>query len=138
MAELNKALGINIGFFDVFKFYDNAVCMRYSGLPINEIWTKDTPVKRALDAIYKLDTYIKFYYHEEQIATTATGYFNETYFNFKKVSADQSGVQFALYSAHDTTVANYLARLNLTNPKCIFENYLINKTQNNDSDTCII
>jgi len=82
--------------------------------------------------------YIKYFYHEEQLSTTATGYFNETFFNFKKVINDKTGVQLALYSAHDTTVANFLARLNLTSPKCVFENYLNNKTFNYESDTCII
>jgi len=31
IEELNKALNINIGFFDVYKYYDNAVCMLYEG-----------------------------------------------------------------------------------------------------------
>lgn len=94
--------------------------MLYEGRTVKPIWTEDTPVKRALDVIYKMDMYIKYFYNEDQLATTSTGYFNETSFNFKKVIADQQGVQMALYSAHDTTVGNYLARLNLTNPKCVY------------------
>lgn len=31
IAELNKALGINVGFFDIYRYYDNSVCMLYEG-----------------------------------------------------------------------------------------------------------
>lgn len=94
--------------------------MRYDGRTIKSIWTDNTEVKRGLDVIYVMDLYMKMFNTEQQLATTATGYFNETYHNFKRVTADQSGVQWAFYSAHDTTVGNFMARLNLTNPKCIF------------------
>ena len=94
--------------------------MRYEGRDVNPVWTKDYETKRALDAIDAMDILIKYFYTEEQLATTATGYFNETANNFNQVVKDQTGVQWAIYSAHDTTIANYLARLNLTSPSCIF------------------
>jgi hypothetical protein len=87
---------------------------------VNPIWTTPSVTKTSLDAIYAIDLFIKLFYTEQQLATTATGYFNETYNHFKRVQSDQSGVQWAFYSAHDTTVANFLARMNLTNAKCIF------------------
>lgn len=75
---------------------------------------------------------------EKQLAVTATGYFNETYNHFKRVTADQSGVQWAFYSAHDTTVANFIARLNLTNPSCLYDAYQKGIKKNSDSPNCIV
>jgi hypothetical protein len=40
-----------------------------------------------------------------------------------------------MYSAHDTTVGNMLAALNLTNVDCIYNAFLKNVNQN--TDTCI-
>lgn len=94
--------------------------MLYEGREVNPVWTTPGPTKDALDAIYNLDMYFKMYYTEKQLRVTATGYFNETYNHFKRVTADQGGVQWAIYSAHDTTVGNFIARLNLTNVNCIY------------------
>lgn len=44
-------------------------------------------------------------------------------------------VQWVVYSAHDTTVANMLAAMNLTNAACIYEAYL--KGDNYNEDICI-
>jgi hypothetical protein len=52
------------------------------------------------------------------------------------VIADQSGVQMALYSAHDTTVANFMAALNLTNVDCIYQALLSGNVS--DTDTCLV
>ena len=54
------------------------------------------------------------------------------------MTKDQGGVQWAFYSAHDTTVGNFLARLNLTNVNCIYENYLKGITKNSQTDSCIV
>lgn len=40
-----------------------------------------------------------------------------------------------MYSAHDTTVGNMLAALNLTNVECVYEAFI--KNSNSNSDTCI-
>ena len=85
-----------------------------------------------------LETYFTLFYQEKQAAVTSTGYFNETYNHFKRVTKDQSGVQWAFYSAHDSTIVNYLARLNLSNAHCIYENYLKGITKNNQTDSCIV
>lgn len=105
---------------------------------MNPIWNTTGATKNALDAIYVLDMYLKMYLTEQQLAATATGYFNETYNHFKRVTADQTGVQWAFYSAHDTTVGNFLARLNLTNPACIYEAYKRGLNKDNQSTTCIL
>jgi hypothetical protein len=80
--------------------------------------------------------YINLFFTEEQLKITATGYFNATVNHFKRVVANQEGVQWALYSAHDTTVGNYLARLGLTSVKCIYDNFLNGNFKN--TDTCIV
>jgi hypothetical protein len=54
------------------------------------------------------------------------------------VTADQSGVQWAFYSAHDTTVGNFLARLNLTNVACIYDAYKKGISKDYQSETCIV
>lgn len=43
--------------------------------------------------------------------------------------------QWIIYSAHDTTVSNMLAAMNMTNVECIYEAFLKNLTEN--TDTCI-
>jgi hypothetical protein len=88
--------------------------------------------------MFVLDMYMKLYYQEQQLTSTSTGYFNETYYHFKRITKDTSGVQWAFYSAHDTTVGNFLARMNLTNVDCIYQNFKQGKTKNTDSDTCIL
>lgn len=52
--------------------------------------------------------------------------------------ADQSGIQWAFYSAHDTTVSGFLASLGLTSAKCIYENYLNGTMLNKDNKYCIV
>jgi hypothetical protein len=78
------------------------------------------------------------FYTEQQVATIATGYFNETYHHFKRVTVDQSGVQLALYAAHDNTIGNFLARLNLTSIACIYDNYKKGIIKDDQSETCIV
>jgi hypothetical protein len=76
IAKVNAALKTNLTFWDIYKFYDNAVCMTYEGRTVNPVWSSAGPTKSALDAIYVLDMYLKMYFTEQQLATTATGYFN--------------------------------------------------------------
>ena len=64
--------------------------------------------------------YIKLFFTEEQISATTTGFFNDTVNNIKRVVADQSGIQWAFYSAHDTTVGAFLARLGMAGARCIY------------------
>lgn len=80
-----------------------------------------------------MEGYIKLFYNEDQLRATATGYFNETVHNFKKVIKDPSGVQWAFYSVHDTSVMNFISRLGLTSAKCIYQNYLNGTYLNNQS-----
>ena len=46
-------------------------------------------------------------------------------------------VQWVIYSAHDTTVGNMLAAMNMTNVDCIFEAFL-KGDDNYHNDTCVI
>jgi hypothetical protein len=112
--------------------------MSYEGRQVNPIWTTQNATKNALDAMYNMQMYSDLFNQEKQLAVTSTGYFNETYKHFKRVTADQSGVQWAFYSAHDTTVGNFIARLNLTNPSCIYDAYLKGIRKNSESPDCIV
>lgn len=58
--------------------------------------------------------------------------------DFKRIEKDTSGVQWVFYSAHDTTIANYLSRLNMTNADCLFENFQKGYYFNNESSTCVL
>ena len=54
-----------------------------------------------------------------------------------KRAKEKRDIQWVIYSAHDTTVGNMLAAMNMTNVDCIFEAF----TQGNDSynsDKCVI
>jgi len=68
-----------------------------------------------LNFIYTLDLYINLFYTQVQRRSTATGFFNATVNNMKKIIKNIDNPQWIIYSAHDTTVGNMLAALNLTN-----------------------
>jgi hypothetical protein len=70
--------------------------------------------------IRTLDMYITLYSNQRQIKATATGFMNETVNNIKKAIQSKDGVQWNIYSAHDTTVGNVLAALNFANYECVF------------------
>lgn len=76
VAALNNALQANIPYTDVYMYYDDYVCMTYEGRKVNPIWTTAGKTKDALTAIFTIDMYIKYFYTEQQLSTTATGYFN--------------------------------------------------------------
>lgn len=52
-----------------------------------------------------------------------------------KNAIENRDVQWVIYSAHDTTVSNMLAAMNLTNVACIYEAY--QKGDNYNEDKCI-
>lgn len=79
--------------------------------------------------------YMTLYSNAKQIRATATGFFNQTIHNIQNIILNKEAVQWNIYSAHDTTVGNMLAALNLTNVECIYEAFLKNSSVN--SDTCI-
>ena len=49
-----------------------------------------------------------------------------------KNAINNRDVQWVVYSAHDTTVANVLAGMNMTSVGCIYEAYLQGDNHNND------
>jgi hypothetical protein len=84
------------------------------------IFQKNSPYRVELDKIYAIEGYLKLFYTEDQLRATATGFYNATVNNFKNVIRDKSGVQWVFYSAHDTTVMNFISRLGLTSAECIY------------------
>lgn len=75
---------------------------------------------RDLATINVLESYMIDYYTEKQLRTTATGFFNETVNHFKRVTKNQDGVQWSIYSAHDSNILHFLSRLGLANANCIY------------------
>lgn len=76
-----------------------------------------------------------FYNHNQlQIRTTSSGFFEATLANIDR-AIKKRDVQWVIYSAHDTTMGNMLAAMNLTSVDCIYEAYLKGEAVNND--TCI-
>jgi|688.fasta_scaffold2051663_1 hypothetical protein len=53
----------------------------------------------------------------------------------KNIIKNIDNPQWIIYSAHDTTVGNMIAALNLTNVECIYDAFQKNLTV--DTDTCI-
>jgi hypothetical protein len=88
-----------------------------------------------IEYIQTLELYSNLYSNQQQIRATATGFLNETVKNMIQIMKNQSTVQWNLYSAHDTTVGNILAALNMTNLECIYKAFLDGKTSN--TDTCV-
>jgi len=60
-----------------------------------------------------LEGYMRLFHSEYQLGPISTPLFNETINHFKRVTKDQQEVQWAFYSAHDTTIQNILARMGL-------------------------
>ena len=79
---------------------------------------------------------MKLFNTRQQIRATATGYFNATINNIKSAISNPDGVQFVIYSAHDTTIMNFLVALNLTNVECVYEAFTKNITKN--TPTCVV
>lgn len=74
------------------------------------------------------------FYNDQQIRTTSNAFFRKTLHNIDR-AISRKDVQWVIYSAHDTTVANMLAALNFTNAACIYEAYL--KGDNYNRETCV-
>jgi hypothetical protein len=66
-----------------------------------------------------LDIFINLFYTENQIRTTSYGFFKATLGNINRALTIKD-VQWVIYSAHDSTVNNILAALNMTNVDCIY------------------
>lgn len=125
IAQLNLELGgTSLTFLKVYEFHDNAQCMIHMGKEVLPVFTKGNPAKADLDTISTIANYVAWFYGENQLRAITTGYFNETVNNFKKVTSSKEGVQWAFYSAHDTTVMAFISRMGLASAKCVYENYL--------------
>lgn len=65
---------------------------------------------------------INLFYTKKQVRPAASGFFGATIANIKRAVAKKD-VQWVVYSAHDTTVLNMIAAMNMTNTACIYEAY---------------
>lgn len=137
VQEVSAALKTDLTFWQVNDFIDNAQCMLYMNRPnVLDIFLKPSETKRALDSIYLLDYLMRLFYQPIQLATTATGFFNATLQNFKRIIQNQNAEQWIVYSGHDTTIMSVLATMNMTNVNCAFDAFLKNITK--DTETCVI
>ena len=143
IQNLSSVIGRKITFWQAPAYYDNYECATYMGRNSTIISTfKNETYIRALcifihnpDYVYTVQMYISLYSDQKQIRATATGFFNETIHNIKKRIMNKDEVRWNMYSAHDTTVGNMLAALNLTNPECIYNAFLAKNDSN--TDTCV-
>ena len=120
LGALGQALKKNVTFFDIERYYDSAICLIYLSKTPLHVFTAGDDVALALEKMYTLLANMRFFYNEQQLRATATGYFNETVNHFKRVTKNQDGVQWSFYSAHDVTLQNYLARMGLSSVNCIY------------------
>jgi len=81
-----------------------------------------------------LKYYIGFFYTQTQIKASATGIFNATIQNIKNIKNPRAP-QWIYYSAHDLTVMNMFAAMNVSNTNCVYDAYKRNLTT--DTDRCI-
>lgn len=61
-----------------------------------------------------MNLYINLFFTEKQRRVTSSGFFKNTIQNIKNYKKNRD-VQWVVYSAHDTTVGNMLAAMNMTN-----------------------
>ena len=85
VAELSKALGKPIDMKNLTAYYDNLQCMLYRGKPVPEIFSKPSETKRALNSLYSLASFIKYYSGEKQIKASANDLINRTIISMEKV-----------------------------------------------------
>jgi len=112
--------------------------MIYLGKEPLPIFRENSEYRVELDKIFAIEAYTKLFYAEDQLRATATGFFNATVNNFKNIINDKSGAQWVFYSAHDTSVMNFLSRLGLASAECIYENYLNGTIYNSQSEFCVV
>lgn len=127
---------MDVSFEESVKFYDNFETTMYLGRPTLDIF-KDPNYARDLTYMYVMDLYINLYYSHNpiQVRTTSSGFFEATLSNIDN-AIKKRDIQWVIYSAHDTTVGNMLAAMNMTNIDCIYEAYL--KGDKINKDTCIV
>ena len=70
-----------------------------------------------------MNLYINLFFTNQQRRVTSSGFFKHTIKNIKHYKKFRD-VQWVIYSAHDTTVGNMLAAMNMTNAECVYEAYL--------------
>ena len=130
---LSRSLNKTATFESAGRYYDNFECALYLGRPTLPVF-KDPKYEEPLKYIYILGLYINLFYTDIQRRTTASGFFNQTIQNINRAK-NLKDVQWVIYSAHDTTVGNMLAAMNMTNVECIFEAFQRGKNYN--ADTCV-
>ncbi len=108
------------------------------GRPTLPIFDINTKIGRDINTIMVLQGYIRYFHNEQQLRAVSTGIFNGTINHIKRVSAQKEGVQWAVYSAHDTTIQSILARIGLTSVQCIYQNYLNGTYKDNENEYCIV
>ena len=130
ISKLSEVVGKKQSFSDVADHFDNYETTLYLGRPTLPIMT-DPKYKRDFEYIYMLDLYINLFYTNQQLKTTSSRFFEHTIQNMKR-AIKRKDVQWVIYSAHDTTVANMLAAMNMTNVACMYEAYKFGDMHNDD------
>ena len=120
MEAFEKQVGHKVDFWDMYHYLDSAFCEKYAGRKILPVLEDNTEHRKTYDFIFMFDMINKLFSQEAQLRATSTGFFNRTMHDFKRIEKNTAGVQWVLYSAHDTTIGNFISRLNMTNVDCLY------------------
>lgn len=95
--------------------------MQYFGKPVPDIFSQPSETKRALESLYALSSFVKFYGGEKQIRASANDLINKTISNMQKAIKNlELSEQWVIYSAHDITIGIVLGVMNMWNADCIY------------------
>jgi hypothetical protein len=110
--------------------------MQSYGKPVPDIFSQPSETKRALESLYTLNSFVKFYGGEKQIRASANDLINKTITNMQKAMKNiELSEQWVVYSAHDITIGIILGVLNLWDADCIYNAF---KDNIEHSEDCII
>eukprot|EP00828_Plagiopyla_frontata_P029284 TRINITY_DN3788_c0_g1_i3.p1 TRINITY_DN3788_c0_g1~~TRINITY_DN3788_c0_g1_i3.p1 ORF type:complete len:292 (-),score=42.96 TRINITY_DN3788_c0_g1_i3:95-970(-) len=106
-------------FFGAYAIMDVFQDDIYYNLPIppnipDQLW-------KNLTFAYQMDMYIELYGSPKQKQLVSTPFYQELIAIFKQNIEGTSTTKWHMYSAHDTTIGQFLTALNLTTYNCIYE-----------------
>ena len=127
----------NVSLFTIKKMYDTFISFKFGGKE-NEIpvdFAGET--EKNMTFLYNLLGYYTHFGTEQQKRILNAPFFNELADLLEnKMNNNNTKRKFVLFSAHDMTILQVFAGLNLSSYECIYDVWKNNK--NNESQTCIL
>lgn len=134
-----KATGVplrNISLFTIKKIYDTFISFKYGGKE-NEIpldFYGET--EKNMTFLYSFLGYYTHFGTEQQKRILNAPFFNEVADLLENKMNNKTKKKFVLFSAHDMTILQVFAGLNLSSYECIYDVWKNKKI--NESQTCIL